>query len=82
VSVFEVFDGLRDDEVQRRAEAAQHFEKAVTKFYMDELLEARQLFRKALALVPDDVASKRYLRRVGDALHGKGTVRDLDVRGA
>ncbi|HOX91442.1 MAG TPA: adenylate/guanylate cyclase domain-containing protein, partial [Spirochaetales bacterium] len=61
VSAFEIFDGLPQDEFERKMKGNTFFEQGILAYYRKEFTDGIFYFNQALEVVPDDGASKFYL---------------------
>jgi len=62
VSVFEVYDGDPEPLREAKDKARAPFEKALASFYGQEYKDAMAGFKSTLELLPDDEASRHYIR--------------------
>lgn len=61
VSVFEIFDGVDPDILERKMRANIFFEQGMLSYYRKDFTEAMFNFRKVLEVLPEDGASAFYL---------------------
>jgi two-component system sensor histidine kinase ChiS len=62
VSVFEIFDGIKSDIMERKMKANTYFEQGMLSYYQKEFGEALINFRKVLDILPEDGASLFYMQ--------------------
>jgi two-component system sensor histidine kinase ChiS len=62
VSVFEIFDGIKSDVMERKMKANMYFEQGMLSYYQKEFGEALINFRKVLEILPEDGASLFYMQ--------------------
>jgi two-component system sensor histidine kinase ChiS len=62
VSVFEIFDGIKSDIMERKMKANMYFEQGMLSYYQKEFGEALINFRKVLDILPEDGASLFYMQ--------------------
>jgi two-component system sensor histidine kinase ChiS len=61
VSVFEIFDGINPEMLERKMRASTYFEQGMLNYYQKNFSEALYNFRKVLEVLPEDGASVFYL---------------------
>jgi two-component system sensor histidine kinase ChiS len=61
VSVFEIFDGINPEILERKMRANTYFEQGMLNYYQKNFSEALYNFRKVLEILPEDGASIFYL---------------------
>lgn len=61
VSVFEIFDGIPEAEIELKMKANRFFEQGMISYYQKDFSGAMYFFRKVLEILPDDGASSFYL---------------------
>lgn len=64
ISVFEILDGLSDEDLQLKLETRPHFEKGLLHYHSQEFEAAKHYFAHVVETHPDDRAAVIYLRRV------------------
>lgn len=62
VSVFEIFDGIKSDIMERKMKANMYFEQGMLSYYQKEFGEALINFRKVLDILPEDGAALFYMQ--------------------
>jgi two-component system sensor histidine kinase ChiS len=62
VSVFEIFDGVNPDMMERKMKANMFFEQGMLNYYQKNFSEALLNFQKVMEILPDDGASIFYLQ--------------------
>jgi two-component system sensor histidine kinase ChiS len=62
VSVFEIFDGIKSEVMERKMKANTYFEQGMWNYYQKEFGEALINFRKVLNILPEDGASLFYMQ--------------------
>ncbi|MDR3138274.1 MAG: hypothetical protein LBT95_01230 [Treponema sp.] len=62
VSVFEIFDGIKSEVMERKMKANSYFEQGMWNYYQKEFGEALINFRKVLNILPEDGASLFYMQ--------------------
>ncbi|MDR3168149.1 MAG: adenylate/guanylate cyclase domain-containing protein, partial [Treponema sp.] len=62
VSVFEIFDGIKSDIMERKMKANTYFEQGMLSYYQKEFGEALINFRKVLDILPEDGAALFYMQ--------------------
>jgi two-component system sensor histidine kinase ChiS len=70
ISVFEIFDGLGDESVERKMRANRFFEQGMLNYYQKDFSGALFFFRKVLEILPDDGAAAFYLDNCMAKAHG------------
>lgn len=61
VSVFEIFDGLPEEQFERKMKSNTFFEQGMMAYYQKDYSQGVFYFKRALETVPDDGASRFYL---------------------
>jgi len=61
VSVFEIFDGLDPQKLERKMKANNFFEQGMMSYYRKDFTDAMYQFRKVLEIMPEDGAAIFYL---------------------
>lgn len=61
VSVFEIFDGLDPEVLERKMKANSFFEQGMMSYYRKDFTDAMYQFRKVLNIMPEDGAAIFYL---------------------
>ncbi len=63
VKVFEVLDGLREQQLQLKLTAEMDFQNAITHYGDKSFVEAKRLFEKVTTMNPEDKAAALYVSR-------------------
>ncbi len=61
VSVFEIFDGVNEKELEQKMKANIYFEQGMINYYQKNMVDAVSSFKKVLEILPKDGATVFYL---------------------
>ena len=69
VSVFEIFDGINEREMEQKMKANIYFEQGMINYYQKNMMDAVNSFKKVLEILPQDGATVFYLENCMAKIH-------------